>query len=365
MNLQSLSLWDLRNVEKQEISFSPGINLLYGPNAQGKTNAVEAVYYLAALKSFRCPKYREMIAHSARQATIQGRIALSDREVTLSCTLPRTGRRTVEKNGVKPQKLSEFLGVFRAVLFCPEHLRLVKDGPGERRSFLDGAICQLKPTYASVLNEFNRLSAQRSALFRQYGQSQSLESLLEPWDRAYAKVSVKISQVRKQYAQALGERARQIYYELSGHKEELELSYSCDVDPDTPGAGEEFLLELKKNRAAEQKNLFCPKGAHKDDLILRLDGRSARFFASQGQQRSVVLSLKLAEGQLSRDMTGEAPVFLLDDVLSELDERRRAYILASISTGQVILTSCDPAPFFGLESLRRIRVEQGSFTCEE
>lgn len=365
MNLSRLSLWDLRNVKAQTVEFSPGINLLYGANAQGKTNAVEAVYYLASLKSFRCPKYREMIAHSARQARILGEIQLQDRTVSLSCTLPRTGRRTVEKNGVKPQKLSEFLGVFRAVLFCPEHLRLVKDGPGERRGFLDGAICQLKPTYASVVNEFNRLSAQRSALFRQYGQSQSLESLLEPWDRAYARVSVKISQVRKQYAQALGERARQIYYQLSGHKEELEVSYACDVDPDAPDAPEQFLLEVKKNRAAEQKNLFCPKGAHKDDLILRLDGRAARFYASQGQQRSVVLSLKLAEGQLSREMTGEAPVFLLDDVLSELDQSRREFILANISAGQVILTSCDPAPFGAMPGLRRIRVEQGNYTCEE
>ncbi len=362
MQISQLTLEQFRNAENQSLFFSDGVNLLYGANAQGKTNAVEAIYYLAGLKSFRCPKYREMIAYDAKQARITGRIALQKQEVSLTAVLPRTGHRTVQINGWKPEKLSEYLGVFRAVLFCPEHLRLVKDGPGERRAFLDGAICQLKPTYVSLLNEFNRISAHRAALFRAARERPSLLNHLEVWDESYAAVSVRISRIRREYLLSLAPVASEYYHALSSGKEELSFSYQCDVDPSAKDAAEAFRELLVSHRETERRNLFAPKGAHRDDVVIRINGRVCRFYASQGQQRSAVLAMKLAEGEMSRLSTGETPVFLLDDVLSELDGERREFILSHVGSGQVIVTSCDPDGFPFVEGLHKIRVSEGRYS---
>ena len=365
MIVENLKLENFRNAVSESIDFCDGVNLLYGENAQGKTNAVEAVYYLAGLKSFRCPKYREMIAYDSPSAKISARIRLSDRVTELSATLNKTGKRTVYKNGVRPEKLSEYLGVFRAVLFCPEHLRLVKDGPGERRAFADLAICQLKPIYASLLNEFNRISAQRAALFRNAAATGKLPAGVEIWDEAYAEISLKISRLRAAYVKKLEGPAARYYDSISSGREKLTLSYQCDEDPEDPDAKEKFVAQLAQKRETELKNFFAPKGAHKDDIIIKLNGRSARFFASQGQQRSVVLSLKLAEGEVSREITGESPVFLLDDVLSELDGGRRNFILSNMSSGQVVITSCDTSLFDGMKDVRMIKVEKGKYCAGE
>ena len=360
MKICSLKLKNFRNAADSFIEFSPGINLLYGENAQGKTNAVEAIYYLAGLKSFRCPKYREMIAHDSVSAKIEAQIGLENKKVTLSAELPKIGRRTLKKNSVKPEKLSEYLGVFRAVLFCPEHLRLVKDGPGERRAFADAAVCQLKPHFVSVYNEFNRVFAQRSALFRRFGREADAEQL-RVWDGAYAALSVKISRIRKEYISLLAKRAADFYERISSGREKLSFEFQCDVDPLAPDAAGKLAGLLAEHRETEIKNLTPPRGAHRDDVKIMLDGKSARFYASQGQQRSIVLSMKLAEGEISRELTGEAPVFLLDDVLSELDAARRGFILSNISSGQVIITSCGTEMFEDLGGVRMIRVKNGEY----
>lgn len=364
MRISWLKLKNFRNAAGSEIFFSPGINLLYGENAQGKTNAVEAIYYLAGLKSFRCPKYREMIAHDSALARIEAKIELENKSVELSAELPKTGRRILKKNSVKPEKLSEYLGVFRAVLFCPEHLRLVKDGPGERRAFADAAVCQLKPHFVSVYNEFNRVFAQRSALFRRFGGKADPE-LLKVWDASYAALSVKISRIRKEYSGLLAKRAAEFYERISSGREKLSFEFVSDVDPKDENAAEKLAVLLAEHRETEIKNLAPPRGAHRDDLKILLDGRSARFYASQGQQRSIVLSLKLAEGEISRELTGEAPVFLLDDVLSELDAERRGFILSNISSGQVIITSCDTSLFSSLVDVKKIRVRNGEYFAED
>lgn len=361
MRIESITLENFRNVEKATIEFSDGVNLLYGKNAQGKTNALEAIYYLAGLKSFRCPKYREMISYDASEAKIEGIILQDQRKIRLGAILPKNEKRTVLKNGVKPQKLSEYMGIFRAVLFCPEHLDLIKGGPAERRSFIDGAICQLKPAYASLLNEFNRIYGQRQALFRSMKDSSISEELLEVWDESYASLSLRISKTRKSYLQSISSLASEFYQGITNNKEELSLSYKCDVDPFLESAKDEFLNLLKQNREVEKRNLFCPKGSHKDDIICKINGKNSRFYASQGQQRSCVLSLKLAEGAYSTNVSGQSPVFLLDDVLSELDSERRDFILSHIQAGQVIITSCDPDGFKGLENIRKILVEKGSY----
>ncbi|MBQ9543989.1 MAG: DNA replication/repair protein RecF [Clostridia bacterium] len=364
MKINSLKLNNFRNAADSEIVFSPGVNLLYGLNAQGKTNAIEAIYYLAGLKSFRCPKYREMIAHDSVAAKIEAQIEYESRLVTLSAELPKIGRRTLKKNSVKPEKLSEFLGVFRAVLFCPEHLRLVKDGPGERRAFADAAVCQLKSHFVSVYNEFNRVFAQRSALFRRFGKNADPEQL-KIWDGAYAVLSVRISRMRKEYLQLLSKRAAQYYELISSGGEKLDFEFISDVDPTGENASEELKKLLEEHRETEIKNLSPPRGAHRDDIKITLDRKSARFYASQGQQRSIVLAMKLAEGDISRELTGETPVFLLDDVLSELDENRRGFILSNVGSGQVIITSCDTSLFDGTDGVKKIRVSGGVYTAEE
>ncbi len=363
MKIDHLEATSFRNIAAASVPFGETSTVLVGKNAQGKTNLVEAVYLLACGKSFRTPRWRDLVSHGQERAVITADILGEGLPFQLKMVLDRKEGKAIYKNGVRLSKLSEFLGLFRVVLFCPEHLSLIKDGPGKRRSFIDSAICQLRPYYASLLNEFNKVEMQRSALLKKSGSKQVSPEEFEVWNQRLSAVSVKIACLRADYIQNLNKTAPEHFYRISSQKEKMTLSYESDVYMEGKSREEmekRYLLLLEKNFASDQKYGFTQKGVHRDDLEILIDSFSARSFSSQGQQRSAVLSLKLAEGEISRNMTGKDPVYLLDDVLSELDESRREYITGGLAGKQVILTGTDEEDFLFVD--RKIRVSEGSFT---
>lgn len=358
MRLDHVELLSFRNIERAEADFSTKTNALVGKNGQGKTNFMEAVYLMACGKSFRTSRYRDMIRHGEERAQITLQASGEGLPFQLKMVLDAKEGKAIFKNGVKLQKLSDFLGLFRVVLFCPEHLSLIKDGPGKRRSFMDSAVCQLRPYYASFLNECNKIEAQRAALLKTAQKKNVPEEMFAVWNERLAAVSVKIACIRADYLKLLKEKAPRHYDAISGGKESLSLSYVSDVYKEEiprEEMEERYLSLLKTNLSQDIRYGFTQKGIHRDDVEIFLDGRLARSFASQGQQRSAVLAMKLAEGEISEEMTGNSPVYLLDDVLSELDEERREYITGGLAGKQVILSGTDKEDFLFVDQSFSVR----------
>ncbi|MBE6713081.1 MAG: DNA replication/repair protein RecF [Ruminococcaceae bacterium] len=362
MKLDHIEVTDFRNISSASLSLSYGSCVLVGRNAQGKTNLMEAIYLMACGKSFRVKSLREMITHEKKTAIVTACVSGEGLPFQLRMVLDAAGGKAIYKNGVKLEKLSEFLGLFRVVLFCPEHLSLIKDGPGKRRSFIDGAICQLRPYYASLLNEFNRLESQRAALLKQRSKKAFDDSLFDVWNERLASVSVKIACIRADYIEKLKQFAPVHFQNISEGTESLEMRYVSDVykpEKSREEMEQSYISLLRDGLESDIRYGFTAKGVHRDDLEIRINSFTARGFASQGQQRSAVLSLKLAEGEISKEMTGKDPVYLLDDVLSELDEGRRSYITRGLVGKQVILSGTDEEDFAFVD--QKIFVSKGEF----
>lgn len=362
MKLDHIEVSHFRNIASASLTFHPGSCVLVGKNAQGKTNLMEAIYLMACGKSFRVRGYQELISHECKTASVTVSVCGEGLPFQLRMVLDHGEGKAIYKNGVKLEKLSEFLGLFRVVLFCPEHLSLIKDGPGKRRSFIDGAICQLRPYYASLLNEFNRLEAQRAALLKQRSKKAFDDSMFDVWNERLAAISVKIACIRADYIEKLIRFAPVHFEKISGGTEQLDLKYVSDVyrkELSREEMEKNYLLLLKNNLESDIRYGYTGKGVHRDDLEILINGFFAKGIASQGQQRSAVLSLKLAEGEISREMTGKDPVYLLDDVLSELDETRRNYITQGLVGKQVILSGTDEEDFAFVD--QKIQVSGGEF----
>jgi len=371
MYIRSLKLADFRNIRRETLLFGEGTNIIYGKNAQGKTNIIEAIFYLAGAKSFRGASSREMIYYGENGRdpspfSFMEAEAVRDgsqrREFTVRAELFSQEKKRLFVNGVRVVKYSEFFGMLRVVLFTPEHLRLVKDGPAERRAFLDAAICQLKPSYASMLADHNKKLVSRNALLKKFRDTSPDPDELAFWNEALAAASARITKTRREYVARLSEKAVPIYGALSGG-EELSLSYKSALseDGDVNALTDQMLMLLRSREKYDLLLGTTSVGAHRDDMDIYVNSKSARDFSSQGQQRSAVLALKLAEGDISLDDSGEYPVFLFDDVFSELDASRRAYLTERLSGKQIIMTSCEPAlPGVSDSPVNLIRVEGGT-----
>ena len=360
MNIEKLHLYNFKNAYEETLEFAPGVNIIYGENASGKTNLLEALFYFASGKSFRGGKERELIRLGEEKASAEVRFTSRGSAKKMSLALEKGKKRVLSVDGVKVAKLSEYLGLFRAVIFTPDHLHLVKGVSENRRRFLDLAICQSFPRYAASLNEYGRLLIQKNALLR--GESPD-EALLGVYHDRMAHLWGIITLNRWKYLANLESAAAEFQTEMSMGAEKLELKYRSQLNPTG-----EYPAETLKEKAAvllEQKAKeeirrgFAVTGPQRDDFDLYLNGLNCKMFGSQGQQRSSVLSLKLAEGELSKRLTGEYPVFLLDDILSELDVSRRSYILDKIVGKQVVLTGCESELFDGYGECNRIYVEKG------
>lgn len=363
MKLRRIALDGFRNYTDFTADFSPGVNVIWGENAQGKTNLLEAIGFLSGARSHRARGDKELISFHRDKGTITAEVTSRGRDFLLEVQLFRGARRRLFVNHVKCKTAAELGGIVQTVLFCPEDLALIKAGAAERRSFLDHAICQLRPRYAEALAQYNKLLDHKTRILRDWEKHPSLLDVLEDFNEAMARAGALVIHYRAHFVRKLAEKAAQIQTEFSGGRETLALHYATvSTVRDPLGPTVELYEDLRRHQdshaKAERDARSCLSGPHKDDLVARINGQPARQYASQGQTRTAALSLKLAERELFRDDTGQWPILLLDDVLSELDARRQDFVLRRITGGQVILTGCE-APDGTFPEGRTLHIVQG------
>ena len=363
MKLRRIALDGFRNYTDFTADFSPGVNVIWGENAQGKTNLLEAIGFLSGARSHRARGDKELISFHQDQGTITAEVTSRGRDFLLEVQLFRGARRRLFVNHVKCKTAAELGGIVQTVLFCPEDLALIKAGAAERRSFLDHAICQLRPRYAEALAQYSKLLDHKTRILRDWEKHPSLLDVLEDFNEAMARAGALVIHYRAHFVRKLAEKAAQIQTEFSGGRETLALHYATvSTVRDPLGPTVELYEDLRRHQdshaKAERDARSCLSGPHKDDLVARINGQPARQYASQGQTRTAALSLKLAERELFRDDTGQWPILLLDDVLSELDARRQDFVLRRITGGQVILTGCE-APDGTFPEGRTLHIVQG------
>ena len=363
MKLRRIALDGFRNYTDFTADFSPGVNVIWGENAQGKTNLLEAIGFLSGARSHRARGDKELLCFHREQGTITAEVTSRGRDFLLEVQLFRGARRRLFVNHVKCKTAAELGGIVQTVLFCPEDLALIKAGAAERRSFLDHAICQLRPRYAEALAQYSKLLEHKTRILRDWEKHPSLLDVLEDFNEAMARAGALVIHYRAHFVRKLAEKAAQIQTEFSGGRETLALHYATvSTVRDPLGPTVELYEDLRRHQdshaKAERDARSCLSGPHKDDLVARINGQPARQYASQGQTRTAALSLKLAERELFRDDTGQWPILLLDDVLSELDARRQDFVLRRITGGQVILTGCE-APDGSFPEGRTLHIVQG------
>lgn len=361
MRLNELYLRGFRNYTEAEARFVPGVNLLVGDNANGKTNLLEAIVYLSTGNSFRTRREQELIRFEAEFAEISAALYAQEREQTLRAVL-FSGRRPRQLflNGVKQKTAAGIAGVLTSVLFCPEDLLVLKKGAAPRRKLLDSVICQLRPNYDAVLSEYARVLEQKSAALRDG--APSMLAILPDYNARMVQLGALIISYRARFLQALGEASAAYHREFSGDRETLTLTYqtvSTVTDPFAPTEVlRERLAEHQQTHArAELESRQCLSGPHKDDFLAAINGLPVAAFASQGQTRTAAISVKLAQRELLRRDSGEEPLLLLDDVLSELDVGRQDFVLNHLKDGQVFITCCETDRLTELGQV--LRIEDG------
>jgi len=346
MRIDRLELESFRNYVRQEIVFDPRCNVIFGENAQGKTNLLEALVYLSCGKSPRAKSDKEMIKFNADGARMCATIFARERDYRVQVDLFRSKRRKMSINQVPAKNSAELSQVYHTVFFCPEDLFLIREGASARRKFMDTALCQLRPRYAAALAEYHRIYEHKTRILRDSEERPDLLSALPDFNEQMVRFGAVLIHYRHQFALRLNEYAALHHRECSGGKEELEVQYQTVSSVTDPAADIAVLTEqlrqhMESHQAAERASRLCLSGPHKDDLLVSIDGRDAKQYASQGQTRTAALALKLAEREIYKNADGEYPVLLLDDVLSELDQKRQEFVLNRIAGGQVFITCCE------------------------
>ena len=361
MRLNSLSLRSFRNYAQAELEFAPGVNLIIGDNAQGKTNLLEAIAYLGSGRSFRAQKTMELIHFGADFGEISGSVFSEGREQSLRFVLfPGSRPRQIWRNGAKKKALSEIAGVLPTVLFCPEDLMILKMGASQRRRFGDSGLCQLRPNYDAALTEYNRILEQKSRILKDHFENPGILEILPEFNTRLCQVGALLISYRARFYDALGKAAAVYHNQFSGGAEEFKLEYktvSTVSDPFAPVSKlmDNLLEHQQRHHRAELETGQCLTGPHKDDFAVTLSGIDLKSYGSQGQTRTAAISLKLAQRELMGREWGEEPVLLLDDVLSELDPGRQDFVLNQISSGQVFITCCEEGRFTKLGKTIAIR----------
>ena len=345
MIIKRIALNGFRNYDFETTEFGSGTNVIYGENAQGKTNLLEAVYMLACGRSFRTRFDRELIGFGCDGAEILADVHSHGRDQTVRIVMKSGQRKQISVNSVR-KTASELPETVTAVLFCPDDLNLIKDGAAARRKLLDNAISQIRPRYAEYLTEFNRYYENKTRILKDWQEKPSLLDTLDDFSDGMCRMSAQLIRYRASFAARLNEEAAPIHSEFSSSGEKLSIVYdTVSTVKDPTGPVKEIYYDLcehlEKHRKAELSGQQCLTGAHKDDLIISINGQNARSFASQGQTRTAALSVKLAEREIYLSETGEYPILLLDDVLSELDTKRQEFVLNRIGGGQTLITCCE------------------------
>ncbi|MBQ8146320.1 MAG: DNA replication/repair protein RecF [Clostridia bacterium] len=364
MFCKNIEFINYRNIEKENLEFTDGINVIHGENAQGKTNILEGIYIFARGKSFRAFKDRELIRFNCDSAYAKLTYENKSSSNELGVEIHKSGGKKFYRNKIKVNKTSEIIGDFRAVLFCPSHLGIIKDSPSVRRRFLDVAISQLRPIYIKMLAKYNSVLEQRNAILKMEPSVRiQYEGIINHYSDELASLCADIAGMRIDYIKKLDYWVKAFFDEMMKGRETPKITYEANAKENDLESREslknKYSRLLKDNLEREYKSGATLYGIHKDDLKIEINGRDARFYSSQGQSRSLALAMKMAEGEISKEYSGEYPVFLFDDVLSELDENRRKYILSKIEKRQVILTSCEPLDFDEIKNVNFIEIKNG------
>ncbi len=360
MIIESMELQHYRNYPALQISFDPGTNIFYGDNAQGKTNALEAVYVCCTTKSHRVSRDKDLIRFGQEEAHIKLQVKKDNVSYRIDMHLKKNKPKGIAVNGIPIRKASGLFGIANVVFFSPEDLNIIKNGPSERRRFLDLELCQVNKLYVHNLVNYNKILMQRNKCLKDLSFRPEYESTLEIWDEQLIRYGLPLMEYRKQFIDQLNRLIEVVHGKLTGKKEHLVLSYEPNVQP------EEFSAVLVKNRESDKKQKTTLSGPHRDDMSFFINQIDIRKFGSQGQQRSAALSLKLSEIELVRELIHDYPILLLDDVLSELDRGRQNHLLNSINHIQTMITCTGLDDFIGHRfPLNRIFKVTGGEVCKE
>lgn len=359
MIIKSIELADYRNYDFLAMEFEKGTNILYGDNAQGKTNILEAIYVAATTKSHKSSKDREIINFDKEEAHIRVYMEKDNVENRIDMHLRKSKSKGIAIDGQKIKKAADLIGLCNVIFFSPEDLGIIKNGPAERRRFVDMELCQLDKFYLYNLNNYNKIVNQRNKLLKDMYMNMDLKETLNIWDMQLVSYGSKIIERRKLFVEQLNEIIYDIHLKLSGGREELKIQYEPDVEI------ADFEKKMKASQDRDIKAKITSVGPHRDDFSFMIGDVDIRKFGSQGQQRTAALSLKLAEIELVKKITKDTPVLLLDDVLSELDSNRQNYLLNSIGDIQTIITCTGLEEFVNnrFEIDRVFHVSNGRVTC--
>ena len=350
MKVKNLKLENFRNISNLNLEFDEEINIICGENAQGKTNIIEALWLFSGAKSFRNSKDQELIKFGENVAKISAKFDMLGVQNDVSIKI--NDKKTAYLNEKKLSNTSNLAGKYNAVVFSPTDLNLVTDGPEKRRRFLDIAIGQLYPNYIEILRNYSRAIMQRNKIIKDYRYDKTISIMLDVFETEIVDMGNKIINYRKKYIEVLNKYVSNIYNGISSGKEQIEIFYISKNDN----------LNIENIKNSREKDMFTSTtsiGPHRDDIIFKINGIDARSFGSQGQKRSVALSLKLAGAEVIKEVCGEYPICLLDDVMSELDENRQNYILNHIRNWQSFITCCDTSNIKNLKNGKVIKIKGG------
>lgn len=331
MYIKNIKLNKFRNYDEQKIELQKGINLFVGDNAQGKTNILEAIFLCAIGKSFRAKKEKELIKIGEDNCLIEIEYEKSDRNGKIKIEI--NDKKNIFINDIKQNKLSDILGNINIVMFSPDDIEILKSGPAKRRRFLNILISQLRPKYVYCLNMYLKTLEQRNSYLRQIKLENKPKEILEIWDEKLAEYAEYIYNYRNEFIEKIKNKINKIHNEITDNKEEIKIKYITDCENK-----ERYLQELKKSMEQDIQKGYTTKGIHRDDFYVFINGKQVNIYGSQGQNRTVILSLKLSELEIIYDEIGEYPILLLDDFMSELDSKRRENLLKNISNTQIIIT---------------------------
>ncbi|MEE1011091.1 MAG: DNA replication/repair protein RecF [Acutalibacteraceae bacterium] len=358
MIIKHHSAKNFRNIDFVEFDPHPEMNVIYGENGQGKTNIIESIWLLTGFYSFRARKNAQLIKQGTDEAEIENNFYSHSREQLAVMKINK--RKEITLNGIKEESPRVMMGKYYAVVFSPATLGLVQDGPGERRKMLDIALSLIKPNYAVVMSRYLRVLEQRNALLKKMGERSFDYDYMVPWDTELANLGTKIIKYRLDYVEQLSALSAEIYNGISSGREKFDFYYDFSKENiSEEQIKEKLVAEIEKSREADIKRLYTNAGPHTHDIVLNLNGRDARVFGSQGQQRSCALAMKLGEASIIEKITGECPVVLLDDVMSELDEGRQTFILNYLDNWQVFITCCDPSTLLRSKKGKAFEVVNG------
>ncbi len=364
MKIKFLRVVNFRNYENEEIEFSDGKNLIFGQNAQGKTNLLEAVFYLSCLKTLRGTKDSEAIRHGEKLSRVCGEFEGMGRREEVMCDISPRGRKLIV-NGIRRMRPSSHIGLIKTVVFSPDDLQLIKEGPALRRRFVNIAVSQLRPAYIRALSEHNRIIEQKRKILK-LEEGRKYYDYLDVLNEKLAHDMDLISRERGRFLKKAEALAKETTEKISGGSESCGISYVCDsaIENTEEDNKERILRHLNLRKDAEFEARSCLIGSHRDDFTVLINGLPAKNYASQGQIRSLILALKTAERRIIEEDSGEVPILLLDDVLSELDPHRRSFLLNGAEKGQTIITGCDPSMFSELSAGKIFTVSKGKIKSE-